>query len=129
MADHFKNFDELFRDERETSRPQRPAQPARRRPAQPEGQPHAARPRPAQQHAAHPHPEQPNARRSAVRPTRPQPEQTHAERPARPQPEQMHAVRPAHPQPEQTHAVRRQPAPRHEPTQEPETQQRAGRSG
>ena len=155
MADHFKNFDELFRDEREPSRPQRPAQPARRRPAQPEGQPHAARPRPAQQHAAHPHPEQPNARRSAVRPTRPQPEQAHAERPtrpqpeqthavrparpqpeqphaerpARPQPEQMHAVRPAHPQPEQTHAVRRQPAPRHEPTQEPETQQRAGRSG
>ena len=144
MADHFKNFDELFRDEREPSRPQRPAQPARRRPAQPEGQPHAARrrpaqpegqphtahprpaqpegqphaarPRPAQQHAAHPHPEQPNARRSAVRPAHPQPEQTHAERPARPQSEQ-------------THAVRRQPAPRHEPTQEPETQQRAGRSG
>ena len=27
MADHFKNFDELFRDEREPSRPQRPAQP------------------------------------------------------------------------------------------------------
>ena len=141
MADHFKNFDELFRDEREPSRPQRPAQPARRRPAQPEGQPHAARPRPAQpegqphaarprpaqQHAAHPHPEQPNARRSAVRPARPQPEQSHAERPARPQPEQTHAVRPAHPQPEQTHAVRRQPASR--PVQEPETQQRAGRSG
>ena len=127
MADHFKNFDELFRDEREPSRPQRPAQPARRRPAQPEGQPRAARPRPAQQHAAHPRPEQPNARRSAVRPTRPQPEQTHAVRPARPQPEQTHAERPARPQPEQTHAVRRQPASR--PVQEPEAQQRAGRSG
>ena len=129
MADHFKNFDELFRDEREPSRPQRPAQPARRRPAQPEGQPHAARPRPAQQHAAHPHPEQPNARRSAERPTRPaQPEgQPHAVRPARPQPEQTHAERPARPQPEQTHAVRRQPASR--PVQEPEAQQRAGRSG
>ena len=140
MADHFKNFDELFRDEREPSRPQRPAQPARRRPAQPEGQPHAARPRPAQQHAAHPHPEHPNARRSAVRPARPQPEQTHAvrparpqpeqthaERPARPQPEQTHAERPARPQPEQTHAVRRQPASR--PVQEPEAQQCAGRSG
>ena len=45
MSDHFKNFDELFRDERDSSRPQRPAQsrpaaaqPARRRPAQPEGQ-------------------------------------------------------------------------------------------
>ena len=127
MADHFKNFDELFRDEREPSRPQRPAQPARRRPAQPEGQPHAARPRPAQQHAAHPHPEHPNARRSAERPARPQPEQTHAGRPARPQPEQTHAERPARPQPEQTHAVRRQPASR--PVQEPEAQQRAGRSG
>ena len=129
MADHFKNFDELFRDEREPSRPQRPAQPARRRPAQPEGQPRAARPRPAQQHAAHPHPEQPNARRSAERPTRPaQPEgQPHAVRPARPQPEQTHAERPARPQPEQTHAVRRQPASR--PVQEPEAQQRAGRSG
>ncbi len=129
MADHFKNFDELFRDEREPSRPQRPAQPARRRPAQPEGQPRAARPRPAQQHAAHPHPEQPNARCSAERPTRPaQPEgQPHAVRPARPQPEQTHAERPARPQPEQTHAVRRQPASR--PVQEPEAQQRAGRSG
>lgn len=129
MADHFKNFDELFRDEREPSRPQRPAQPARRRPAQPEGQPRAARPRPAQQHAAHPRPEQPNARRSAVRPARPaQPEgQPHAVCPARPQPEQTHAERPACPQPEQTHAVRRQPASR--PVQEPEAQQRAGRSG
>ena len=26
MSDHFKNFDELFRDERDSSRPQRPAQ-------------------------------------------------------------------------------------------------------
>ena len=109
MADHFKNFDELFRDEREPSRPQRPpqrpAQPARRRPQQQEGQPRAARPRPVQQqqHAARPHPEQPHV--------------------------QHRTERPARPQPEQTHAVRRQPAPRHEPTQEPEVQQRAGRSG
>lgn len=136
MADHFKNFDELFRDEREPSRPQRPpqrpAQPARRRPQQQEGQPRAARPRPAQQHAAHPHPEHPNARRSAERPARPQPEQPHVqhrtERPARPQPEQPYVQhrteRPARPQPEQTHTVHR-----HEPTQEPEVQQRAGRSG
>ena len=105
MADHFKNFDELFRDEREPSRLQRPAQPARRRPQQQEGQPRAARPRPVQQqqHAA-----------------RPQPEQSHV---------QYRTERPARPQPEQTHAVRRQPAPRPEPTQEPEVQQRAGRSG
>ena len=72
MADHFKNFDELFRDEREPSRPQRPtqrpAQPARRRPQQQEGQPRAARPRPAQQHVQH----------RTERPARPQPEQTHA---------------------------------------------------
>lgn len=138
MADHFKNFDELFRDEREPSRPQRPpqrpAQPARRRPqqqegqpraahprqAQPGGQPHTARPRPVQQHAARPHPEQPNARRSAEHPARPHPEQQHV---------QHRTERPARPQPEQTHAVHRQPAPRHEPTQEPEVQQRAGRSG
>ena len=110
MADHFKNFDELFRDEREPSRPQRPpqrpAQPARRRPQQQEGQPRAARPRPVQQqqqHVARPHPEQPHV--------------------------QHRTERPARPQPEQTHAVHRQPAPRHDPTQEPEVQQRAGRSG
>ena len=46
MADHFKNFDELFRDEREPSRPQRPpqrpAQPARRRPQQQGRKPSAA---------------------------------------------------------------------------------------
>lgn len=124
MADHFKNFDELFRDEREPSRPQRPPQrppqPARRRPQQQGGQPHTARPRPAQQHAARPHPEQPNARRSAEHPARPHPEQQHV---------QHRTERPALPQPEQTHAVHRQPAPRHEPTQEPEVQQRAGRSG
>ena len=99
MADHFKNFDELFRDEREPSRPQRPpqrpVQPVRRRSQQQEGQPRAARPRP-------------------------QMEQPHV---------QHRTERPARPQPEQTHAVHRQPAPRHEPTQEPEVQQRAGRSG
>ena len=35
MSDHFKNFDELFRDERDSSRPQRPAQsrPAAAQPA------------------------------------------------------------------------------------------------
>lgn len=116
MADHFKNFDELFRDEREPSRPQRPpqrpAQPARRRPQQQEGQPRAARPRPVQQqqqHAARPLPEQPHVQH------RPQPEQPHV---------QHRTERPARPQPEQTHAVHR-----HEPTQEPEVQQRAGRSG
>ena len=61
MSDHFKNFDELFRDEQDSSRPQRSAaaQPARRRPEQPEGQrpAHPAQPRPVRsegQHSAHP---------------------------------------------------------------------------
>ena len=60
MSDHFKNFDELFRDEQDSSRPQRSAaaQPARRRPEQPEGQrpAHPAQPRPVRsegQHSAH----------------------------------------------------------------------------
>ena len=133
MADHFKNFDELFRDEREPSRPQRPpqrpVQPVRRRSQQQEGQPRAARPRPQL--------EQPHVQHRTERPARPHPEQPHVqhrtEPPARLQPEQPHVQhrteRPARPQPEQTHAVHRQPAPRHEPTQEPEVQQRAGRSG
>ena len=67
MSDHFKNFDELFRDERDSSRPQRPAQqrpaaaqPAHRRPAQPRPvQPEGQRPaRPAQ-----PRPVQPGGQR------------------------------------------------------------------
>ena len=103
MSDHFKNFDELFRDERDSSRPQRPAQqrpaaaqPARRRPAQqrpvqPEGQRPA---RPAQQR-----PVQPEGQRPA-RPAQPHPVQPEGQRPthpAQPRPVQPEGQRPAHP--------------------------------
>ena len=118
MSDHFKNFDELFRDERDSSRPQRPAQqrpaaaqPARRRPAQPRPvQPEGQRPaRPAQPHPvqsegqrparpAQPHPVQPEGQRPA-RPAQPHPVQPEGQRPARPaQP------RPVRPRPAQPHA-------------------------
>ena len=139
MADHFKNFDELFRDEREPSRPQRPpqrpAQPARRRPQQQEGQPRAARPRPVQQHTARPQPEQPHVQHRTERPARPQPEQPHVqhrtERPARPQPEQPHVQhrteRPARPQPEQTHAVHRTERPARPQAEQPHVQHRTER--
>lgn len=103
MSDHFKNFDELFRDERDSSRPQRPAQqrpaaaqPARRRPAQqrpvqPEGQ------RPAR--PVQPRPVQPEGQRPA-RPAQPHPVQSEGQRPARPaqpRPVQPEGQRPAHP--------------------------------
>lgn len=135
MSDHFKNFDELFRDERDSSRPQRPAQqrpaaaqPARRRPAQPEGQ----RPvRPAQ-----PRPVQPEGQRPA-RPAQPRPVQSEGQRPARPaQPrpvrsdaQQRTAARPRAVQPEgQQRPVRPRPAqqhaqPRPEQAQHPHAQQ------
>ena len=105
MSDHFKNFDELFRDERDSSRPQRPAQqrpaaaqPARRRPAQPRPvQPEGQRPaRPAQPEGqrparpAQPHPARPDAQRhTAARPHAVQPEGQ--QRPVRPRPAQPHA--------------------------------------
>ena len=103
MSDHFKNFDELFRDERDSSRPQRPAQqrpaaaqPARRRPAQPRPvQPEGQRPaRPAQ-----PRPVQPEGQRPA-RPAQPRPVQPEGQRPARPaqpRPVQPEGQGPAHP--------------------------------
>ena len=103
MSDHFKNFDELFRDERDSSRPQRPAQqrpaaaqPARRRPAQPRPvQPEGQRPaRPAQSR-----PVQPEGQRPA-RPAQPHPVQSEGQRPARPaqpRPVQPEGQRPAHP--------------------------------
>ena len=103
MSDHFKNFDELFRDERDSSRPQRPAQqrpaaaqPARRRPAQPRPvQPEGQRPaRPAQ-----PRPVQPEGQRP-TRPAQPHPVQSEGQRPARPaqpRPVQPEGQRPAHP--------------------------------
>ena len=119
MSDHFKNFDELFRDERDSSRPQRPAQqrpaaaqPARRRPAQPrpvqpEGQRPArpAQPRPVQPEGqrptrpAQPHPVQSEGQRPA-RPAQPRPVQSEGQRPARPaqpRPVQPEGQRPAHP--------------------------------
>lgn len=103
MSDHFKNFDELFRDERDSSRPQRPAQqrpaaaqPARRRPAQPRPvQPEGQRPaRPAQ-----PRPVQQEGQRP-VRPVQPRPVQPEGQRPthpAQPRPVQPEGQRPAHP--------------------------------
>jgi len=98
MSDHFKNFDELFRDERDSSRPQRPAQqrppaaqPARRRPAQP---------RPVQPEGQRPaRPVQPEGQRPA-RPAQPHPVQSEGQRPARPaqpRPVQPEGQRPAHP--------------------------------
>ena len=103
MSDHFKNFDELFRDERDSSRPQRPAQqrpaaaqPARRRPAQPRPvQPEGQRPvRPAQ-----PRPVQPEGQRP-THPAQPRPVQPEGQRPthpAQPRPVQPEGQRPAHP--------------------------------
>ena len=115
MSDHFKNFDELFRDERDSSRPQRPAQqrpaaaqPARRRPAQPRPvQPEGQRPvRPVQ-----PRPVQPEGQRPA-RPAQPRPVQPEGQRPARPaqprpvQPEGQRPARPAQPRPVQSEGQR-----------------------
>ena len=140
MSDHFKNFDELFRDERDSSRPQRPAQqrpaaaqPARRRPAQPRPvQPEGQRPaRPAQ-----PRPVQPEGQRPA-RPAQPHPVQPEGQRPARPaQPrpvrsdaQQRTAARPRAVQPEgQQRPVRPRPAQLHdqlrpEQAQHPHAQQ------
>ena len=103
MSDHFTNFDKLFSNERDSSRPQRPAQqrpaaaqPARRRPAQPRPvQPEGQRPaRPAQ-----PRPVQPGGQRPA-RPAQPHPVQSEGQRPARPaqpRPVQPEGQRPAHP--------------------------------
>lgn len=98
MSDHFKNFDELFRDERDSSRPQRPAQPEGQRPARPAQQrPAAAQParrRPAQQR-----PVQPEGQRPA-RPAQPRPVQPEGQRPthpAQPRPVQPEGQRPAHP--------------------------------
>ena len=121
MSDHFKNFDELFRDERDSSRPQRPAQqrpaaaqPARRRPAQPRPvQPEGQRPaRPAQ-----PRPVQPEGQRPA-RPAQPRPVQPEGQRPARPaqphpvQSEGQRPARPAQPRPVQPEGQQRPVRPR-----------------
>ena len=136
MSDHFKNFDELFRDERDSSRPQRPAQPrpaaaqpARRRPAQPrpvqpEGQRPArpAQPRPVQPggqrptHPAQPRPVQPEGQRP-THPAQPRPAQPEGQRPAhpvRPDAQQRAAARPHAVQPEgQQRPVRPRPAQPH----------------
>ena len=111
MSDHFKNFDELFRDERDSSRPQRPAQ---QRPAA--AQP--ARRRPAQQR-----PVQPEGQRPA-RPAQSRPVQSEGQRPARPaqprpvQPEGQRPAHPARPDAQQRaaahpHAVQPEGQPRH----------------
>lgn len=141
MSDHFKNFDELFRDERDSSRPQRPAaaQPARRRPAQPHPAQSEGRQRPV--HQAQPHLAQPQGQQRPARPAQPHPARPHAvqpegqQHPVRPRPAQQHAQprpgqtrdshaqqpqRPVRPRPEQTHTAR--PA-------QPEAPRRAGRSG
>lgn len=131
MSDHFKNFDELFRDERDSSRPQRPAQPEGQRPARPAQQrPAAAQParrRPAQPEGqrpvrpAQPRPVQPEGQRP-VRPAQPRPVQSEGQRPARPaQPrpvrsdaQQRTAARPRAVQPEgQQCPVRPRPAQPH----------------
>lgn len=98
MSDHFKNFDELFRDERDSSRPQRPAQPEGQRPARPAQQrPAAAQParrRPAQQRPVQPEGQRP------TRPAQPRPVQPEGQRPthpAQPRPVQPEGQRPAHP--------------------------------
>ena len=99
MSDHFKNFDELFRDERDSSRPQRPAQPEGQRPARP-AQPRPVQPegqRPA--HPAQPRPVHPEGQRSA-HPAQPRPVQPEGQRPTHPaQPRPVHpeGQRPAHP--------------------------------
>ena len=136
MSDHFKNFDELFRDERDSSRPQRPAQqrpaaaqpahrrPAQPRPVQPEGQRPArpAQPRPVQPggqrptHPAQPHPVQSEGQRPA-RPAQPRPVQPEGQRPAhpaRPDAQQRAAAHPHAVQPEgQQRPVRPRPAQPH----------------
>ncbi len=93
MSDHFKNFDELFRDERDSSRPQRPAQPEGQRPARP------AQPRPAQPGGQRPvRPVQPEGQRPA-HPAQPRPVQPEGQRPAhpaQPRPVQPEGQRPAH---------------------------------
>ena len=141
MSDHFKNFDELFRDERDSSRPQRPAQqrpaaaqPARRRPAQPrpvqpEGQrpTRPAQPRPVQPegqrptHPAQPRPVQPEGQRPA-HPARPDAQRHTAARPHAVQPEGQQ--RPVRPRPAQPHA---QPRPEQSRELHAEQSQRAVR--
>ncbi len=135
MSDHFKNFDELFRDERDSSRPQRPAaaQPARRRPAQPEGQRPArpAQPRPVQPegqrpaHPAQPRPVQPEGQRPA-HPVQPRPVQPEGQRPAhpvRPDAQRHTAARPHAVQPEgQQRPVRPRPAQQHAQPRPEQTQ-------
>lgn len=127
MSDHFKNFDELFRDERDSSRPQRPAQqrpaaaqpahrrPAQSRPVQPEGQRPArpAQPRPVQpggQRPARPaqlHPVQPEGQRP-THPAQPRPVQPEGQRPAHPARPDAQQRAAAHP-----HAVQPEGQPRH----------------
>lgn len=149
MSDHFKNFDELFRDERDSSRPQRPAQPhapqarpAQRRPAgqqrpvQPGAQ-QPARPRPVQQgtqqHAQPPH----TAQQRAVRP-RPVHSEQHSAQPDRQRPVRpaaQHAqprpetARPEHPQPSRAPVPETEPVSRAAHPAQPEAPRRAGRSG
>ena len=138
MSDHFKNFDELFRDEQDSSRPQRSAaaQPARRRPEQPEGQrpAHPAQPRPVRsegQHSAHPAQPRP-ARPEGQRPARPaqphpvRPEGQRSARPAQPHPVRPEGQRSARPHPAQPHAQPR-PAQTQTPRAEQPRQQRPAR--
>lgn len=125
MSDHFKNFDELFRDERDSSRPPRPAQsrpaaaqPARRRPAQQEGQQRPVRPaqprhaqQEGQQHStrpAQPRHAQPEGQQRPARPAQPRPVQQegqqHSARPVQPRPMQPEGQqRPVRPRPVQPH--------------------------
>lgn len=138
MSDHFKNFDELFRDEQDSSRPQRSAaaQPARRRPAQPEGQrpAHPAQPRPVRSegqrptHPAQPRPVRPEGKRPArpaqPHPVRPDAQQRAAAHPHAVQPEGQQ--RPVRPRPAQPHAQPR-PAQTQTPRAEQPRQQRPAR--
>ena len=138
MSDHFKNFDELFRDEQDSSRPQRSAaaQPARRRPAQPEGQrpAHPAQPRPVRSEGqrsarpAQPRPVRPEGQRPAhpaqPRPVRPDAQQRAAAHPHAVQPEGQQ--RPVRPRPAQPHAQPR-PAQTQMPRAEQPRQQRPAR--
>ncbi len=115
MSDHFKNFDELFRDERDSSRPPRPAQsrpaaaqPVRRRPAQQEGQQRSARP-------AQPRPVQPEGQQRPARPAQPRPVQPEG---------QQRSARPAHPRPVQPQGQQRSARPAQPRPVQPEGQQR-----
>ena len=138
MSDHFKNFDELFRDEQDSSRPQRPAQPEGQRPARPAQQRPAAA-QPARRRPAQPRPVQPEGQRPArpaqsrpvqpegqrpARPAQPHPVQSEGQRPARPaqprpvQPEGQRPAHPARPDAQQRaaahpHAVQPEGQPRH----------------